>query len=182
MSAPRIAFVVAVAENGVIGRDGQLPWQVPSDLKVFRRLTLGKPIVMGRRTFDSIGKPLEGRDNIVVTRDRHFRHAGVIVSGSLEDALQHAVACARARTTDEVLIIGGAEIFRLALPLADRIYLTRIHGTPPGDTYLPPLDPDDWHEVRREPLPVDARDAYRATLIVYDRVRPPTPSRAATID
>jgi dihydrofolate reductase len=142
----------------VIGRDGAIPWRVPSDLKVFRRLTMGKPVIMGRKTYDSIGKPLDGRDNIVVTRNADFRAAGVVCASSIEEALQIAKACAAGRGANEITVIGGAEIFAAMLPAADRIYLTRIHARPEGDTMFPDLDPNDWREVSRVPIPPDPRD------------------------
>ena len=169
MATPRITLVVAVAENGVIGRDGSLPWRVPSDLKIFRRLTMGKPVIMGRKTYDSIGKPLEGRDNIVVTRNAAFSAAGIERTGSVEEALDLARVRAEARGADEVMVIGGAEVFAAVLPLADRIYLTRIHARPDGDTAFPELDAAVWREVSAEPIPPDARDTARATLHIYER-------------
>ena len=170
MKSPVISLVVAVAENGVIGRNGQLPWRMPSDLKVFRRLTMGKPIVMGRRTFASIGKALKGRDNIVVTRDSSFQAPGVMVATSLQDALAIAKRAARLGAADELMVIGGAEIFALALPLADRVYLTRIHANPSGDIVFPALDAAHWSATEREPISPDPRDDHKATLTIYERV------------
>ncbi len=172
MPAPTIALIVAVAENGVIGRDGGMPWHQRSDLRRFRALTMGKPVVMGRKTFQSLPKPLDGRDNIVVTRDRAFAVEGVLVATSLEAAIDLARDCARRHRTDEIMVIGGAEIYAGALPWADRIYLTRIHAAPEGDTYFPEPDPAQWQEVRREPLPRGDRDDYPATLIVLERWSP----------
>jgi dihydrofolate reductase len=164
-----LALIVAAAENGVIGRDGRLPWRIPSDLKRFRRLTLGKPLIMGRKTFQSIGKPLDQRDNIVVTRDPGFRAPGVTVAPSLEAALDQARALADAKSIGEIMVIGGAELYRQALPLVDRIYLTRVHAEPDGDALFPPLSPAEWREVSREPLPRDAADEYACTFIILDR-------------
>ena len=168
-SPPKIAIVVAAAENGVIGRQGKLPWRMPSDLKTFRRLTLGKPIIMGRKTYLSIGKPLDGRDNIVVTRDPAFAPAGVIVADSLEDAIAQARPLTTRRAASEIMIVGGAEIYRAAMPLADRIYLTRIAAAPAGDATFATPDPAHWMIVEEMPIPADPRDEHRATLIVYDR-------------
>jgi dihydrofolate reductase len=165
----KISLVVAAAENGVIGRGGGLPWRIPSDLKTFRRLTLGKPIIMGRKTYQSIGKPLDQRDNIVVTRDPAFRAAGVIVAGSLDEALANARALSAAKGIDEIIVIGGAELYRKALPLADRIYLTRVHAEPEGDALFPSLSEGEWREVSREPLARDARDEHSCTLVVLER-------------
>lgn len=164
-----ISFVVAVAENGVIGRDGTLPWRVAHDLKAFRRLTIGKPVIMGRKTFDSIGKPLDGRDNIVVTRNPDFGAPGVERVGSIDDALALARTRAAARGVDEITVIGGAEIFAASLAHADRIYLTRIHARPEGDTVFPELDPGVWREVSQAQIPPDDRDTATATLYTYER-------------
>ena len=167
-----LSLIVAVAENGVIGKDGELPWRLSSDLKTFRRLTMGKPIIMGRRTFQSIGKPLDGRDNIVVTRDPNFEAAGVSAADSVADALTLARVMARTRGADEIMVIGGADIYNLTLPAADRVYLTRVHASPDGDRYFPDLAAEEWREVSREKLPQGERDAHPATLIVFERNAP----------
>ena len=167
-----LSLIVAVAENGVIGKGGGLPWRLSSDLKTFRRLTMGKPIVMGRRTFQSIGKPLDGRDNIVVTRDPHFEVQGVSAVATIDEALTLARILATTRGADEVMVIGGADIYETLLPRADRIYLTRVHASPQGDRHFPPLDPSEWTEVSREALPKGDRDQYAATLIVLERKDP----------
>ena len=164
-----LSLIVAIAENGVIGREGGLPWRMSSDLKTFRRMTMGKPIIMGRRTFQSIGRPLDGRDNIVVTRDPYFEHAGVSAVSSVSEALALARVLARTRGADEIMVIGGAEIYGAALPLAHRIYLTRVHAAPVGDRHFPALDMAAWHEVAREALPKGARDEFAATLITFER-------------
>jgi len=153
----------------VIGRDGAIPWRVPSDLKIFRRLTMGKPVIMGRKTYVSIGKPLDGRDNIVVTRNANFHAAGVERAGSVEEALQIAETRAATRGVDEIMVIGGAEIFAAMLSRADRIHLTRVHVHTDGDTFFPDLDPDVWREVSRMPIPPDPRDTSPATLHTYER-------------
>ena len=165
----KLSLIVAVAENGVIGRDGGLPWHMSSDLKTFRRLTMGKPIVMGRNTFRSIGKPLDGRDNIVVTRDPFFERAGVSAAATLSDALMLARMLAATRGADEIMVIGGAKIYEHALPLADRIYFTRVHGSPAGDRHFATLDINEWAEVAREPIAQGPRDDYAATLITFER-------------
>jgi dihydrofolate reductase len=164
-----ITLVVAVAENGVIGRGGGLPWHVSADLKTFRRVTMGKPVIMGRRTFQSLKKPLDGRDNIVVTRDPGFKADGAIVAPTFEAALAKAEQCARTRGTDEVMVIGGADIFAASLPLAGRIYKTEVHGAPEGDTVMPAVDWAWWREISREALPRGQRDDYGATLILLER-------------
>ena len=164
-----VTFVVAVAENGVIGRDGKLPWRMPTDLKRFRKVTMGKPVVMGRKTYESVGKPLDGRDNIVVTRQKDFAAPGIHVAASVEDALALARELGNARNADEIAVIGGAEIFRAALPFADRIYLTIVKARPEGDTVLEPFDPAQWRETLREALPQSANDQFPADFIVLDR-------------
>lgn len=166
-----ISLVVAVADNGVIGRDGTLPWRISADLKTFRRLTMGKPLIMGRRTFQSLMKPLDGRDNIVVTRDAGYRPEGTIIACDFASALDVARACAQKRGVDEIAVIGGTTIFEAALPIADRIYKTEVHGSPSGDAFFPAVDWGGWREVSREALPRGPRDDCTATLIVLDRDR-----------
>jgi dihydrofolate reductase len=164
----RIVFVVAVAQNGVIGRAGTLPWRLPTDLKRFRTLTLGKPVIMGRKTYDSIGRPLAGRDNIVITRQSAFAPSGVFVVPGLAEAVALGQRLARARGSDEIAIIGGADVFRAALPLADRIYLTAVAASPPGDTRFS-LAQEAWQECAREPMARGPNDEYAAEFIVLDR-------------
>ncbi len=168
---PKITLIVAAAENDVIGRDGQLPWKIRSDLRLFRRLTMGKPVVMGRKTFESIGKPLDGRDNIIVTRNADFVAAGIVVTTSVSDAIDEARRLALEKGADEVMIIGGAEIFRETLTIADRIYLTRVHGKPGGNTFLPTIETGTWQEIGREPLPKGDADDFSCTLITLERRR-----------
>lgn len=163
------SLIVAVGRNGVIGRDGQLPWRMPSDLKTFRRLTMGKPIVMGRKTFQSIGRPLDGRDNIVITRDPHFEAEGVSVFNSVTEALVLARALARTNGTDEVMVIGGADIFAASLPQVQRVYWTEIAGEPDGDVTFPALHPGEWHEVSAEPIPRGPKDEFDAVLKIFER-------------
>lgn len=164
-----VAFVVAVGENGVIGRGGELPWRLPSDLKRFRKLTLGKPVIMGRKTYESIGKPLDRRDNIVVTRQPGFGVAGVHVAANVADALALGRSLAAERGMDEAMVIGGAELFRAALPLTQRIYLTLVHASPPGDVLLEPFDPNMWRQAAREDMPQTTDDQFPADFIVLDR-------------
>jgi dihydrofolate reductase len=165
-----ISLIVAAAENGVIGRGGQLPWRMPSDLKTFRRLTMGRPVVMGRKTFQSIGKPLDGRANIVVSRDPAFAAEGAIAVSSLEAALAVARATPEAAATAEIMIIGGAELYRAALPLADRIYLTRVHARPAGDAIFEV--PDGWRVTSETGIPKGPKDDHEATLQVLERQLP----------
>lgn len=166
MSAPTpttITLIVAVADSGVIGRDNTLPWHLPEDLKRFKRLTLGKPIVMGRKTFESIGKPLPGRQNIVVTRDTNYRREGVTVVHDAGEALRAA------GEVPEVMVIGGAELFRALLARAGRIHLTRVHGNIPGDVMWPALDEREWNVVERESHAADDRHAWPMTFEVWEK-------------
>jgi dihydrofolate reductase len=170
-SLPKITLIVAAAENDVIGRDGQLPWKIRSDLRLFRRLTMGKPVVMGRKTYESIGKPLDGRDNIIVTRNADFAADGIVVTTSVSEAIDEARRLAIENGADEIMIIGGAEVFRQTLPVADRIYLTRVHGKPDGDTFLPAIETGTWQEIGREPVPKGDADEFSCTLITLERAR-----------
>jgi dihydrofolate reductase len=174
MSAPHpplISLIVAMAQNGVIGRDNALPWRLPADLRRFKEFTLGKPILMGRKTFEAIGRPLPGRANLVLTRDRDWRAPGVIPVHSVEEALLQT------RTCEELVAIGGAEIYRLLLPLARRIYLTHVHADIPGDTYFPAFDPAQWDDVEFRALPADERHAYPVTFVTLERRNSPAPPR-----
>ncbi|MDO9490006.1 MAG: dihydrofolate reductase [Sphingomonadaceae bacterium] len=160
VARPAISFVVARADNGVIGRNNALPWHLPADLRHFKRLTVGKPVVMGRKTFESIGKPLPGRHNIVMTRDADWRAEGVTVVANLAEAIAAGGLDPRTRV-EEVMIIGGAAVYADALPIATRVYLTEVHDTPAGDTMLPPFAADRWREVEREDHPAeDGKPAY----------------------
>lgn len=146
----QIVHVVAVAENNVIGRDGGLPWHLSSDLKHFKACTMGKPMIMGRKTFDSIGRPLPGRTSIVVTRDRGYTAEGTTVVQSLDDALALGRSVAQSSGASEIAIVGGADIYRQTLAMCNRVELTRIHLSPDGDVTYPDLSSTDWREVRRE--------------------------------
>ncbi|MBL4780720.1 MAG: dihydrofolate reductase [Porticoccaceae bacterium] len=148
----RISLIVAVADNCVIGSNNQLPWRISADLKYFKRVTLGKPIIMGRLTYESIGKPLPGRRNIVMTRDSTWRAEGVTRAGDLNEALTIAGKIADDADLDEVMVIGGATIYREALPRADRLYLTRVHTRVEGDAFFPELDLSEWRETLVETL------------------------------
>jgi dihydrofolate reductase len=166
MKEPVIALIVAVAENGVIGRDGALPWRIPEDMKWFKARTMGRPLVMGRKTWESFPKrPLPGRTNIVITRDRTFRAEGAVVVGSLESALDVAAG----EEPEEIMIIGGAEMYSLALLRATRIYLTRVHAAVEGDTQFPPLNPAEWREtvVARHPSSETTPLGY--SFVILDR-------------
>lgn len=168
-SAIPIILVVAVAENGVIGRDNQLPWRIKSDLKFFKTVTMNKPVVMGRRTYASIGKPLPGRTNIVVTRQPDFAAPGILVVPGLDQALAAARGDALRRSADAIAVIGGTDIFQQTMPLARRLILTLVHANPPGDTYFPAVDPAVWREAERLPQPKGPDDEYGFTIVNYER-------------
>ena len=175
-SPPAIALLVAVAENGVIGRDGTLPWRLSTDLKLFRKLSMGKPLIMGRKTFASLRKPLDGRDNIVVTRDTSFAAVGAIVAHSLEEAVGCARDCANQRDTGEIVVIGGADIFRQALALADKIYLSRVAAAPEGDVVFPPLDLSQWRLIEERAYEKGPKDDAAFTFSVLERITAPPPA------
>lgn len=156
--------MVAVARNGVIGRDNDLPWRLPDDLKRFKAITLGKPVVMGRKTFESIGRPLPGRENRVVSRQPGLGVEGCRVFAKLQDAL--------AGPEEEVMVIGGAQIYAEALPLAQRLFLTEVDAEVEGDARFPDLDPAAWREVGREEHAADERHAYAFRFRVLERVEP----------
>lgn len=164
-----LIFVVAVAENGVIGREGGLPWRLKSDLKLFRVATLDKPVLMGRRTYLSIGKPLDRRTNIVLTHDRQFSAPGVLVAHDLEAALAAARGDALRRGADEIAVIGGADLYAQLLDRADAILLTRVALTPEGDTLFPPLDPAKWQEIARQDHHAGPGDDAGFAVIRYRR-------------
>jgi dihydrofolate reductase len=168
-SPPILAMIVAIAENGVIGRYGDLPWRLSSDLRTFRRVTMGKPVIMGRKTFASLPKPLDGRDTVVITRNQGFTAPDVIAVHSLAEALALAQECAARRNADEIFVIGGADIFRQALPLARRMYLTRVHAAPEGDVTFPEIDWNEWHVVNSQSYPIGPKDAFPFTFSVLER-------------
>ena len=157
-----ISLIVAMDENGVIGRNGALPWRLPEDLKHFRRLTLGKTVLMGRKTWESLGKPLEGRRNWVLSRDASFQPAGCEVFATLEQALA-------APRDGELVVIGGAELYRQALPQVHTVYLTRVHARVEGDTVFPPWAPSDFRQTARVDHPADARHAHAYSFITLER-------------
>lgn len=159
MKHPEVAIVVAMDRNHVIGREGGLPWHLPSDLRHFKRLTMGRPIIMGRRTHASIGRPLPDRDNIVVTRNPAYHAPGCRIAHSLDEALSLAADAPLA------CVIGGAALYREALPLASRIYLTEVHADAPGDVRFPHFDRARWCEVAREYHPADARNPYAHSFV-----------------
>ncbi|RMF11355.1 MAG: dihydrofolate reductase [Alphaproteobacteria bacterium] len=163
-----VVLVVAVARNGVIGNRGALPWHLPADLKHFKALTMGKPMIMGRKTFQSIGRPLPGRDTVVITRQADFSAEGVHVARSWDAAWAIAERLAKIRGADEIPVVGGAEIYALALPHANRIYLTEVNLEPQGDAFFPPLDPAEWAEVAAQDHPATG-DAPAWRAVTYAR-------------
>ena len=166
----KLAVIVAAAENGAIGRNNALPWHLPEDLRYFRRITMGKPIVMGRKTFESIGRPLPGRTNIVITRNGEFSAPGVRVVRSLEEALRLAEDIATIDGVSELVVIGGAEIYRLAIPLADRLYLTEVHAEVDADAFLPGIAWSQWREVARERHEASGANPFAYSFAVYDKM------------
>ena len=165
-----LVIVVAVADNGVIGASGGLPWHLTEDLKQVKKLTLGKPLIMGRRTYQSIGRPLPGRVSVVLTSDPGFSVPGVIVVRDFEAALEAAHAAAVDMTAREIVAFGGAGIYARALPLAKRIYKTEVHARPDGDTWFPDTDPGQWREVAREDHRGAGPDGLSYSLVVLDRL------------
>jgi dihydrofolate reductase len=159
----KLTAVVAASDNDVIGRDNALPWHLPADLAYFKRVTMGKPMLMGRKTFESIGRPLPGRRNLVLSR-RGFSAPGVEGVATVEEALERVAGAA------ELMVIGGAEVFRLAMPRLDYLHLTRVHTRIEGDVFLPALAPGEWREVRRAEHPADERNAIAMTFIEMQRV------------
>ncbi|MBB3190949.1 dihydrofolate reductase [Halomonas cerina] len=163
-----VAMIAAMARNRVIGVDGQLPWYLPEDLTFFKRMTQAKPLVMGRRTHESIGRPLPGRLNIVVTRDPDFQAEGVRVCHDLESALRLADQQATIDGVEEIMVMGGGEIYTQALPFASRLYLTEVEVEVAGDAHFPEVDPAEWEEVQRVPgTPAEGQPAY--SFVQYRR-------------
>ncbi len=164
-----LSIIVAAARNGVIGRNNALPWHLPEDLRYFKQVTMGKPIVMGRKTFESIGRPLPGRTNIVVTRQADYSPEGVRVVASLEQALALAEDIALIDGSEELMVIGGAEIYAAALPLAKRLYLTEVDAEVEGDAYLPAVDWAQWTEVSRQRHAAEGSNPHPYSFVVYER-------------
>ncbi|MBD1398724.1 dihydrofolate reductase [Pontibacter sp. JH31] len=160
-----IAIVVAIAENNVIGKDNQLIWHLPADLRHFKQKTMGHPMIMGRKTFESIGKPLPGRTTIIVTRQKDYQVEGCIVVNSVEEA----IAKGKELDSEQVNIVGGAEIYKQALPLVDTLYLTRVHHAFEGDTFFPELKEAEWQEVSSESHEPDEKNKYAYTFKRYSR-------------
>lgn len=169
---PLVSLIVAMAENGCIGRDNRLPWRLPQDLRRFKAVTMGKPVLMGRRTFESIGKPLPGRRNLVLTRERGWSCQGVLAVHSLGQAL----GCAR--DAEELVGIGGADVYRMLMPFARRIYLTLVHADVQGDTFFPAMDPTQWADVECTRQPPDEVNCYALTFMTLERKSAPQPPGA----
>ncbi|MFC7049071.1 dihydrofolate reductase [Emcibacter nanhaiensis] len=166
----KVSLIVAMAENRVIGKDNTLPWRISSDLQYFKEKTMGKPVIMGRKTFDSIGQPLPGRTNIVITRDTSFGPEGVIPAFEPEMALDVGQSLAAAKGLEEVMVIGGAQIYDLVMPQADRLYLTLVKGQVEGDALFPEFEHHEWLEYSREDRLAGEKDSHDYSLLVLDRL------------
>jgi dihydrofolate reductase len=169
---PEIVFIVAVAENGVIGAAGGIPWRLKADLQRLKAMTIGKPVVMGRKTFDSLRRPLPGRTNIVVTRDANYRAAGAVVTTSFDAARAVAAGDALRRLVTEIAVIGGAEIYAQWMGIADRLEITEVHARPAGDTHFAAIDPAVWEEVARVRNPAGPDDSADYSYVTYRRRKP----------
>lgn len=170
-SGLKVVLVAAIGENGVIGREGQLPWRLKSDLQHFKQITLNKPMIMGRKTYESIGHALKDRTNIVLSRDLSLTAPGTVRATSLDAAFSSARADAQKRGVDEVMVIGGGDIFDICMPFADRLEITRVHASPAGDVMFPPIDPQLWRETRRERHARGPDDDTDFTVLTYVRAR-----------
>ncbi|MBA4537777.1 dihydrofolate reductase [Bacillus aquiflavi] len=159
-----ISLIWAMDENRVIGKENKLPWHISEDLKFFKRVTMGHPIAMGRKTYESIGKPLPGRENIVITRNQHFTCQGCTVFSTIDELIAYGKGKA-----DEIFVIGGAEIFKEVLPFADRLYVTMIHHQFEGDTYFPLFSLEDWTLIKREQGPKNEKNPYDYEFLFYER-------------
>ena len=165
----KVCLIAAVAENGVIGAAGTIPWRIPSDMAVFKRMTLGKPIIMGRKQYESVGRPLPGRVNIVVTRQRGYQPEGVLVIDGLTAAIEHGKAIAAADGVDEVMVIGGGDIYAQAIAVADRLYISHVALAPEGEIVFPPIDPAGWQVVEEPAVTPSPKDEATYVIRVYDR-------------
>ena len=167
MQHPIIAHIVAHTENRVIGKDNEMPWHLPADLKYFKRVTMAKPVIMGRKTYESIGRPLPGRLNIVISRNKAYQAEGCEVVNSIVSAL---LVAARETSADEIMIIGGANLYEQTLPMIDRVYQTRIHTELNGDAFYPVLSSNEWQEVACEKYFADAKNQYDLSFMQFDRL------------
>jgi len=160
-----ISIIVALSENNVIGVNNKLPWHLSADLKRVKTVTMGHHLIMGRKTFESFGKPLPGRTNVIITRNKNFKAEGCIVVASLNEALE------KSKHDDQVFVFGGGEIFREALPLVRKIYMTRVHTRVEGDTYFPQLHPDEWKEISRQDFGADEKNDFPFSFIDLERIK-----------
>lgn len=168
--AARVAMIVAVAQNRVIGRNNELPWRLPGDLPRFKAITMGKPVIMGRATFDSIGKPLPGRDNIVVSRDASLKIDGATVVATPQAALDCAQRIAAQKNLEEVIVMGGGQIYSALLQQADRLYLTNVLADVDGDAYFPAFDGGEWEQTARESVDASGENPYPFCYVTLDRI------------
>ncbi|MFT5083649.1 MAG: dihydrofolate reductase [Lentisphaeria bacterium] len=164
-----LAIVVAVAENGTIGKQNGLPWRLPEDLKYFKKTTMGHPVVMGRKTYESIGRPLPGRDNIVITRQEGWSVEGVQIAHSIGDAIVQASACATSRRVEQIMVIGGAELYTRVLPQCECLYLTEVHSIVEGDAFFPEFDRNLWVEISRQFHSASEVNPYPYSFVVLKR-------------
>ncbi len=169
----KIALIAAVAANRVIGDGSGMPWRLSTDMKRFKALTMGKPVVVGRKTFETFGKPLPGRTNIVVTRQGGYQREGVVVASGLDSALACAAEVAAATGADEVMVAGGGEIYAAAIGRADRLYITHVEAEPAGNTHFPVIDPVEWRAVSREAVSAGEKDSAATVFAVYGRIGRP---------
>jgi len=167
----KMVLVAAIGENSVIGREGQLPWRLKSDLQHFRSITMNRPVIMGRKTYESIGKPLKGRTNIVLTRDFGLVAPGAVLATTLGAALGYARQDAEKRGVDEVMVIGGSDIFADTIEKADRLEITHVHASPEGDSYFPPIDPELWFEAESQEHAAGPDDDAAFTVVTYQRIK-----------
>jgi dihydrofolate reductase len=169
-SGPVIALVVAMGDNGALGMDGDLPWRLSTDMRRFREVTLGKPVLMGRRTFASLGRVLDRRVNVILSRERDFRVPGAIVAHSLAEGLTQGRLAAETAGVDEIMVIGGEDIFGEVMPQARRIYLTEVHASPAADTWFPPWDRSLWRELSRERHAPGPKDDHAFSFVLLERI------------
>ena len=160
----QVSIIVAMDRNRVIGKNDNLPWHISSDLQNFKKITMGNPIVMGRKTHESIGRPLPGRENIILTRDRNYQVEGCIVLQSLDDVFEHC------KDTDEIMITGGSEIYQQSLEYASRLYLTEVHTEVEGDTFFPEFDRSEWKEISRENFKADEKNEFDYSFVILERI------------
>lgn len=165
----RLSMAFAMAQNRVIGKDNALPWHLPKDLQYFKKITLGKPIIMGRKTFDSIGRPLPGRPNIVITRNTDWSHEGVQVVHSVDEAIALGSELANQKDVEELMVIGGSQIYTELLNRADRLYMTQVHSEVEGDDYFPAFSLDEWQKYSEEHHSADESNPYDYSFLVLDR-------------